>query len=120
MPDLWSFRGHFDYKSTNHNEQVWKFLLGVYDIDSTAVDRVERMRTLREQYRNIRWQWQAITDDQAAHWAKWRERRNQARFWSQSNYNLHFQTHLFATSSIGIHSSHSRVGLGPVILNNVV
>ena len=59
--------------------QVWKFLLGVYDIDSTAVDRVERMRMLRERYRNIRWQWQAITDDQAAHWAKWRERRNQAR-----------------------------------------
>lgn len=58
--------------------QVWKFLLGVYDIESTAVERVERMRMLRERYRNIRWQWQAITDDQASHWAKWRERRNQA------------------------------------------
>eukprot|EP00892_Ulva_mutabilis_P012409 jgi/Ulvmu1/9540/UM053_0029.1 len=58
-------------------KEVWKFLLGVYEPESSAVARVTRSRELRERYERLAQQWKHIDGEQAAHWAKWRERRSQ-------------------------------------------
>lgn len=60
-------------------KEVWKFLLEVYDPGSSAVARVTRSRELRERYERLSQQWKHIDGEQAAHWAKWRERRSQVR-----------------------------------------
>lgn len=60
-------------------KEVWKFLLGVYDLDSTAAGRAARSRDLVERYDRLSQQWKHIDVEQAAHWAKWRERRSQVR-----------------------------------------
>jgi hypothetical protein len=56
---------------------VWKFVLGVYPIDSTAAERTALTRRLAVEYAAVRAQWECITPTQAAHWARWRERRAQ-------------------------------------------
>ena len=52
---------------------MWKFLLGVYRVDSTT----EQRRALREakaaEYAQLRQQWQTISRPQAQRFAKWRE-----------------------------------------------
>lgn len=57
--------------------EVWKFVLGVYDLDSCGASRAARARDLVERYERLAQQWRHIDVEQAAHWAKWRERRSQ-------------------------------------------
>lgn len=57
--------------------EVWKFVLGVYDLDSCSAARKARARDLAERYERLSQQWRHIDVEQAAHWAKWRERRSQ-------------------------------------------
>ena len=58
-------------------KEVWKFLLGLYPIDSTARERGNILKTLCEEYNAIKQQWTSILPQQALNWAKWRERRTQ-------------------------------------------
>ncbi|CAM6040444.1 unnamed protein product [Sphagnum compactum] len=55
---------------------VWKFLLGHYKFDSTYAMRKALVVRKREEYRVLKSQWQSVSEDQAKHFAKFRERKH--------------------------------------------
>lgn len=59
--------------------EAWKFLLGVYPLESTAAERADLMRELEAEYATVRDQWQRMTAAQAQRWGRWRERKAQVR-----------------------------------------
>jgi hypothetical protein len=46
--------------------EVWKFLLGLYPMDSTAADRTVLLKLKRRQYGQLKAQWTSIMPQQAA------------------------------------------------------
>jgi hypothetical protein len=56
--------------------QVWKFLLGYYNFDSTHTMRKALVVKKREEYRVLKSQWQSVSEDQAKRFAKFRERKH--------------------------------------------
>ncbi|BDA49286.1 TBC1 domain family member 15 [Coccomyxa sp. Obi] len=56
--------------------EVWKFLLGLYPADSTALERAAILKEKKRRYATIKSQWTSIGPEQAAKWSKWRERRS--------------------------------------------
>ncbi|KAJ8450661.1 hypothetical protein Cgig2_021133 [Carnegiea gigantea] len=56
-------------------KEVWPFLLGYYDYDSTYAER-EYLRSMKKQdYEIIKLQWQSISPEQAKRFTKFRERK---------------------------------------------
>lgn len=56
--------------------QVWKWLLGVDGLDSSAAQREAAVVERRERYVALRRQWESIGADQASRFGKWRERKS--------------------------------------------
>ena len=46
--------------------EAWKFLLGLYPMDSTAGERAALLRTKQRQYGQLKAQWSSILPQQAA------------------------------------------------------
>jgi len=60
-------------------KEVWKYLLGLYPMGSTAWERGAILHRLCDAYEAVKQQWTSITPQQAANNSKWRERRTQVR-----------------------------------------
>ncbi|PKA48873.1 hypothetical protein AXF42_Ash016389 [Apostasia shenzhenica] len=75
--DSKDLRKRIFYGGVEHNlrKEVWKFLLGFYEYDSTYAEReyLESMR--KSEYETIKSQWKSISEVQAKRFTKFRERR---------------------------------------------
>lgn len=60
----------------NSRPEVWKFLLGLYPVDSTREERVVLLEEKKEAYIHLRAQWQNMTGAQLARFSKFRERKS--------------------------------------------
>ena len=47
-------------------KEVWKFLLGLYPMSSTAAERADILKQKRLQYGRVKAQWTSISPEQAA------------------------------------------------------
>ncbi|KAH7280100.1 hypothetical protein KP509_37G052400 [Ceratopteris richardii] len=76
--DSKALRKRIFYGGLGHHlrQEVWKFLLGYHQYDSTYVEREERRAHKLKEYRILKAQWQTISDEQAKRFAKFRERKS--------------------------------------------
>merc|ERR1712038_359499 len=68
------FRGGLDHTIRS---EVWKFLLGYYDFQSSAKDRELVRKTKVDDYFRMKLQWRSITADQESRFGAFRERKTQ-------------------------------------------
>ena len=68
------FKGGLDH---NIRSEVWKFLLGYYDLDSNAKQREELRKKKVDDYFRMKLQWRSINTDQEDRFSAFRERKTQ-------------------------------------------
>jgi len=56
--------------------EAWKWLLGVYPLNSSSAGRAVLAADQAARYAAIKAQWSNIGDDQARRFGKWRDRRS--------------------------------------------
>lgn len=54
--------------------EAWKFLLGLYPLNSSEEERRDLMMRRRKEYQALRMQWESISPSQASRFDPWRER----------------------------------------------
>ncbi|KAH9287587.1 hypothetical protein KI387_031704 [Taxus chinensis] len=66
------------YGGIEHNlrQEVWKFLLGYYQFESTYAERNYLTLTKKEEYQTLKSQWQTVSMSQAKRFSKYRERKS--------------------------------------------
>uniref|UniRef100_A0A0C9RV14 TBC1 domain family member 15 n=1 Tax=Wollemia nobilis TaxID=56998 RepID=A0A0C9RV14_9CONI len=66
------------YGGIEHNirQEVWKFLLGYYQFDSTQSERHYLALSKKEEYQTLKSQWQSVSQSQAKRFSKFRERKS--------------------------------------------
>ncbi|XP_008785780.1 TBC1 domain family member 15 [Phoenix dactylifera] len=75
--DSKAFRKRIFYGGVEHNlrKEVWKYLLGYHEYDSTYAEREYLAAVKRSEYEIIKSQWQSISATQAKRFTKFRERK---------------------------------------------
>ena len=68
------FKGGLDH---NIRSEVWKFLLGYYDFQSSASERDSVRKTKCNEYFRMKLQWNSISSDQENRFGAFRERKTQ-------------------------------------------
>lgn len=76
--DSKALRKRIFYGGLGHRlrREVWKFLLGYHQYDSTYMEREELRVKKYKEYKVLKDQWQTISDQQAKRFAKFRERKS--------------------------------------------
>ncbi|KAI5078232.1 hypothetical protein GOP47_0005903 [Adiantum capillus-veneris] len=76
--DSKALRKRIFYGGLGHRlrREVWKFLLGYHQYDSTYMEREELRTKKYKEYKLLKAQWQTISADQAKRFAKFRERKS--------------------------------------------
>lgn len=76
--DSKALRKRIFYGGLGHRlrREVWKFLLGYHQYDSTYIEREEHRAKKYKEYRLLKAQWQSISEEQAKRFAKFRERKS--------------------------------------------
>ncbi|URE43612.1 TBC1 domain family member [Musa troglodytarum] len=75
--DSKALRERIFYGGVDHNirKEVWKFLLGYHEYDSTYAEREYLASVKKSEYEVIKSQWQSISSVQAKRFTKFRERK---------------------------------------------
>ncbi|KAG0480031.1 hypothetical protein HPP92_010889 [Vanilla planifolia] len=75
--DSKALRKRIFYGGVEHKlrKEVWKFLLGLYEYDSTYAEREFYQSVKKTEYETIKSQWKSISEVQAKRFTKFRERR---------------------------------------------
>ncbi|CAI0470000.1 unnamed protein product [Linum tenue] len=77
ITDSKDLRKRIFYGGVEHaiRKEVWAFLLGYHDYDSTYAEREYLKSSKRTEYMTIKQQWQSISPEQAKRFTKFRERK---------------------------------------------